>query len=84
LDLILSKRIDFWPSRLAGTMDTDSCASPTSWYIVRDDFTGICNDVRASIADQGSLSTSVIDIPLAYIIGGVINIELINARYKWI
>jgi len=25
-----------------------------------------------------------INIPLAYIIGGVINIELINARYKWI
>ena len=23
-------------------------------------------------------------MPLAYIIGGVIDIELINARYKWI
>jgi len=41
-------------------MNTDSCVSPTSWYVLRDDFTGTCNDVRASIADQGSLSTSVL------------------------
>jgi len=27
---------------------------------VRDDLTGACNDIRASIADQGSSSTSVL------------------------
>ena len=59
-DLILLKRIGFWPLCHVGTMNTDSCASPTSWYVLKDDFIGTCNDVRASIADQGSLSTYVL------------------------
>ena len=41
-------------------MNTDSYASPTSWYISKNDFIGTCIDVGASIADQGSLSTSVL------------------------
>ena len=41
-------------------MNTDSYASLTSWYVSKDDFIGTCNDVRASIADQGSLFTSVL------------------------
>ena len=59
-DLICPQRIDFWPLRLAGTMNTDSCVSLTSWYVSKDDFIGKCNDVRAFIADQGSLSTLVL------------------------
>jgi len=34
-DLILPKRIGLWPLCLAGTMNTNSCASPTSWYVLR-------------------------------------------------
>ena len=41
-------------------MNTDSCVSPTSWYVSKDDFIGTCNKVKASIADQGSLSTLVL------------------------
>ena len=59
-DLILPKRIGLWPLRLAGTMNTDSCASSTFWYVLRDDLIGTCNDVIASMADQGSLSTSTL------------------------
>ena len=59
-DLILPKRIGFGPLCLIGTMNTDSCASLTSRYVLRNDFIGTCNNVRASIADQGSLSTSVL------------------------
>ena len=41
-------------------MNTDSYASLTSWSVLKDDFIDTCIDVRASIADQGSLSTSVL------------------------
>ena len=35
-------------------------ASSVFSLTIRDDFIGECNDVRASIADQGSLFTSVL------------------------
>ena len=46
--------------RLAGTKNIDSCASPLSGYVPKDDFTGTCNDVIAPIADQGASSTWVL------------------------
>ena len=58
--MILPKRIGFWLLRLAGTLNKDPCASLMSWYTVRDDLTGTCNEIKASIADQGSLPTSVL------------------------
>jgi len=59
-DWTLPKRISFWPLHLAGTSKKVSCTSLTLWHAMRDDLTGAYNNVKASIADWGSSSTSVL------------------------
>ena len=58
-ELNLPNRIGFWPSYLAGSLKKASWASSDVSWSIRDELNGACNDVKTSIVDRGSLSTSV-------------------------
>ena len=58
--LIRPNRIGFLSLRLAGTSKRASCVLSIFSHTKRDEFVGVCNDVKAFIADQGSLFTSVL------------------------
>ena len=45
---------------LAGTSKKAPCMSLIFSRTIKDDLIGVCNDVKASIADRGSQSTSVL------------------------